>query len=79
MDQTITTILAPLADKALQKIMSGGKVRGNDLILLLAVQMSRDISSMRESIGGLNDTMHTLNKTIGELRVEIAELRGRLA
>ena len=59
--------------------MTGGKVRGNDLLVLLVLQMSRDISAMRGTMGNLNETIHDLTKAVGELRVEVGELRGRMA
>ncbi|MBW2673754.1 MAG: hypothetical protein JRD89_10135 [Deltaproteobacteria bacterium] len=79
MEESLIAILTPLADKALQRLMTGGKVRGNDIMILVTLQMSRDISAMRGTMGNLNDTIHELKEAIGELRVEVAELKGRLA
>jgi len=47
-------------------------------VLLLALQMSRDITSIRETMGTANHSIHNSNQAIGNLDPELAELRGRL-
>lgn len=79
MEESLIGILAPLGEAALKKLLSGKKPKGNDVLLIVTLQMSRDISSMRETVGALNGAIHDLKQATNDLRIQVAELKGRMA
>jgi uncharacterized protein YaaN involved in tellurite resistance len=78
MEATLTKILGQVADDVVKKLTDHKKVKATDLAIFCAVQTSRDISSMKQTMESLDETIRDLSKTLGDLRVEIGVLRGGL-